>query len=297
LPKNGEQWITPIARLPQKRVARFPVAEKGNNLHNIALAQHNYHDTFKTFPSGQIFREENGAWMPGWSWAAQSLPFIEQSTISDQLDYSLEMNTPNNRNLIAVPIEVFSCPSSTKDDTKTKSNVTWATSSYVGCSGAFNASMRTPNQLNSNWSTDKVLNGMFARNSRVTMSKITDGTSNTIMIGEIKWYAFTWDGLWAGSAKNRGGYFGADSTLASLRSARRKINVPDTANNVARREGFHSEHPGGAQFALADGSATFVSETINHNNCYAGQWNNGNKTLGVWQRACARNDGLVYTFE
>ena len=266
-----------------------------NNLKNIALAAHNYHDTYKTFPSGQIYKQpNNGAFLPGWSYAAQLLPFIEQGSVSAQLDYTVEMNKTPNKEIVGVMLGIFSCPSSEKDETKVYQGVTYGTSSYVGCSGAFNDSMLASWEVtNKGYSLSKVQNGIFGRNTKCKMGAITDGTSNTIMLGEVRWYAYTWDARWVGSAKNRGGYHGADSTLAATRSANRKINPPDSASKVVRREGFSSDHPGGAQFALADGSVRFISETIPHNGCTSAQWNSDSKALGVFQRVCARNDGLV----
>lgn len=288
--------------LPAVQMAREAARRMscGNNLKNLALAIHNYEDTFKVLPCGQVHKEAEGTpnerYLPGWSWAAQALPYLEQGNISDQLDYTLEQNKAPNPALVATPLDIFSCPSSIKEDTKTKSGVTWGTSSYVGCSGAFNESMFTKVDIkNRDWPVSKVQNGIFARDSSVKLASVTDGTSNTIMLGEIKWYKHTWDGLWAGSAKKRSGYLGADSTLASIRSGRRKINPPDSASNTVRREGFHSYHPGGAQFAFTDGSVHFISETVAHNECTVSQYldTSNSKTLGTFQRLTARNDGLV----
>ncbi|HET6425668.1 MAG TPA: DUF1559 domain-containing protein, partial [Planctomycetaceae bacterium] len=129
-----------------------------NNLKQIGLALHNYHDNFNVFPMGYSdtvagANERNGA---GWSWQTFILPQIDHGTIYNRFNFSTTPynNTYNgspidNQSLVATPLTVFSCPSDTKPATAANNGgaanvaagqgtAAAATTSYVGCRGAFN---------------------------------------------------------------------------------------------------------------------------------------------------------------
>jgi prepilin-type processing-associated H-X9-DG protein len=81
----------------------------GNNLKQIALALHNYHDTYGSFPPAFI-ADENG--IPRHSWRVLLLPFVEAQGIYDQYDFSEPWDGPNNSKLLTRMPSVYSCPSS-----------------------------------------------------------------------------------------------------------------------------------------------------------------------------------------
>ncbi len=282
-----------------------------NNLKQIALSLHNYNDTYRKFPSGQYFCKtdrpctsgDRTTWLQGWSWTASILPFIEQGNVANQLNYGLDMYHPVNLPTIRNPIAIFQCPSdATRRPEVPPSGVTSdtrriATSNYCGNGGSFSESFQS-NMISGandqNWT-----NGVLRRDSKHTFTDITDGTSNTILVGEVTHYNFTWDptmyGMWDPPSGT------ACCTLSMVRHGNQRLNPPPTATQIVKREGFHSLHTGGAQFAFCDGSVRFVSQNIDFSNRQRSTATQndlfdsarGGADYGTYQRLFSRNDGLV----
>jgi prepilin-type processing-associated H-X9-DG protein len=280
-----------------------------NNLKQISLSLHNYHDTYNKFPSGQYFCKPGGTcvnrpdWLQGWGWSASILPFIEQGNLGRQLDYGRNLYDPVNIQIVRTPMPIFQCPSdATRRPEVPPSGIASdprriATSNYCGNGGSFSNSFES-NSLASatdqNWT-----NGVLRRDSKHKFADISDGTSNTILIGEVTHYNFTWDPTMYGHYDPPSGT--ACCTLALVRHGNQRLNPPPSANNVIKREGFHSLHTGGAQFTFCDGSVHFISQNIDFSNrqrTTATQNDlfdsaNGGRDYGVYQRLFSRNDGQV----
>lgn len=286
--------------LPAVQAAREAArrAQCTNNLKQLALACHNYHDTYQRFPAGQIVSGVTGAssagW--GWGWSAMILPQMEQSTIRDQIDCGQAMAAPQNIGLVRTRIQSFLCPSATKvpengvptgnpsgSGAFLIANPGVAPASYVGNGGAFS------NSFNPTEPADKK-NGILMRDSGIRMADILDGTSNTALLGEAIHYDFLWDPKLYGNARSSNG--SSDAGLALLRIGEQRINPPSNASQVVLRESFASYHPGGANFALCDGSVRFVGETIYHTGTTYAQWTADKTVLGTFQRLIARDDAL-----
>jgi prepilin-type N-terminal cleavage/methylation domain-containing protein len=289
-----------------------------SNLRQLGLAMHNYHDTHKTLPY------TTSAWGPdgrvnspgnrGWSWNSFILPYIEQQATYAQIDFNDFVPVNNNRNLLKNPIPVGTCPS----DGKLKRVRPYgmqgqpfyvelvASSSYVTSGGPFNTG--DPGLRGAPPSVShEAARGMFYYEAvTVRFPQVSDGLSNTIMMGEITLRDANtpqqagsgrdWNGIWYGS------WFAANSTphgsniLSFQRTAERAMNVPRNAGDQPQRQGFHSLHPGGGQFVLGDGSVRFVSETTEHTaTSYANMMNSGAR-LGVYQRLFCRDCGLDKSF-
>jgi prepilin-type processing-associated H-X9-DG protein len=167
-----------------------------------------------------------------------------------------------------------------------------AVTNYVGVAGSFELSA----YFNS---ADDRRGGIVIEDGKLSIASITDGTSNTFMIGESIYYGagcntcpgnFYWDPTWYGHFRHVEGT--ADSPESIMRTGQYRMNPPRTAAALVLRNTFSSRHSGGANFALADGSVHFVSETINHTETpYSSPvpWAN----IGLFQRLCTRNDGQV----
>ena len=154
-----------------------------NNLHQIGLALHNYHDSQGSFPCGYrcpLPQANPDFTSPGWGWAALLLPFIEQGNLAGQINFALPIEDPGNRAARTMIIKLYVCPSDRSTGLFTvydKSNaplVQAATNSYAACHGT---GVDLDEELDD-------FNGMFSRNSRLRFADVTDGTSNTLAIGE-----------------------------------------------------------------------------------------------------------------
>lgn len=252
-----------------------------NALKQIALASHNYHDSYKKFPPGYVpKRAANGAFINNinnWGWAALQLPFMEQAPLHSQLDVG-NIHLENAAGAIAalaplkaamqVPIASLRCPSDVGPTTNSnRQRFHWA--------GGGNAQGRlaTTNYIGANSSYEVTTNGgrpvergLFIEGQGRSFGDILDGTSNVIAFGERRWQVK--DN--AGAIRTIGAAvaFGvrrrnATGTRADvLGCGRAKINLNDSVTLGVGQRGFSSYHPGGAQFALADGSVRFVPETI-----------------------------------
>jgi type II secretory pathway pseudopilin PulG len=294
-----------------------------NNLKQIGLALHNFHDSTKKFPRGWIdltpgnvvdspIPRPIGEVAGGWSWQALILPYMEQEAAFDEFDFRYHPygsgGDPAGKNLrgVARPLTTFTCPSDgvkpatmTNNPGNTNGTQALATSSYCGCNGPFDGQIcvdtNTP-------PTSHMRNiGLLVMNKDRTMSEIIDGTSNVIAVGEVSWHqgepnrSFLYGNITTGGGPlctNLGA--NQNGPYNHLRSTRKKLNGPVAGGDVHRA--FHSCHPGGAQFTLADGSVRFISENIAHTNTnfvdaasLSGVGSNG--VFGVYQRLGGISDG------
>ncbi len=142
--------------LPAVQAAREAArrAQCTNNLKQIGLALHNYHDTYKCFPSAAI-ADENGT--PRYSWRVAILPFIEQGALFDAYDCDVSWDDPRNAMVRAISIPNYRCPSD---------------------------GLGAPNETNYVMITGEGTVGNLP-NEFTKMADIRDGTSNTIAIVEI----------------------------------------------------------------------------------------------------------------
>ena len=271
-----------------------------NNLKQLALAVHTYADANQSFPSGYICnasqaKNQLGHERSHWSWGALVLPFIEQKPLHDQLQVGprpLWVNLSSATELAALraPIQAFVCPSDPGPalndfneqyaDNPADPNAAWydhrvtpngttmiaiAKSNYVGVAET-NVSTTPP--------VDPVQygppGGVFFQNSGTKFGDITDGTSNTLMLGERAWKVGTLI-VGAGNALGFSSETNTQSASAGIKAAQMAVlgicynGINQTAiNRVHQTRGFYSTHPGGAQFALCDGGVRFISATIDY---------------------------------
>ncbi|MEW4562004.1 DUF1559 domain-containing protein [Bremerella sp. JC770] len=305
-----------------------------NNLKQLALGIHNYHDTFKSFPSGFIDADFNppsfstgGGQDGGYSWQTLILAHIEQGPLHDQFDFRVHVygdpggggnggSAQSNYDAVATALDVYSCPSDIKpshreahpNQSEAAYHPNIATSSYAGNRGSYDGDGHDQNNLNNEFT---FFNGALYENSGVGMRDITDGTSNSLLLGEIRWRSNDVGstnnvlyGSVAGGGQARADFVNGNGDANNsqgpfrhLRAARRSMNMRTTDQRFYGRS-FASYHPGGGQYALCDGSVRFISELIQHTN-YAfnhtqppyGTGDGSN--YGLWQRLASRNDGRV----
>jgi len=291
-----------------------------NNLKQIGLALHNYHDTFKSFPPGIIrfltapdgtaYDYSSGASNPDsatWGWLTFCLPYVEQKPLNDRLgvdDYRLfqVLQDTTLKPLTETAIETYLCPSAKSEPVNRNRNFYNATngmtspnpcytgaSDYLGCGGAENMTygvliVRTPGP---------------GLKTVINFGDISDGTSNVFAASERAQRCN--GGVWSGARSvNREWQW-------VLGRTRPKLNATNsTALTWGDRcdGGFASEHPDGGNFLLCDGSVHFISEMVEHkegiNNSGAADYDpydcrpgqaNPTAPPGVYQLMSNREDG------
>ncbi|HZT83394.1 MAG TPA: DUF1559 domain-containing protein [Gemmataceae bacterium] len=249
--------LVPAVQKIREAAARISCA---NNLHQIGLALHNYHDTHGSFPSGYLCRPqaEPAYTAPGWGWAALLLPQLEQDNLQRQINFSLPVEHPDHAAVRTVPLRVFTCPADrstglfTVYDPNGIPLAQAATNSYAACFGAGGEIGETPD----------LANGLFFRNSRVRIADISDGTSNTLAVGERG--AFFTQAAWAGAVS-----FGTTRVTPGAPTFSNAVEEAPTQplahtgshtlnDPNADPDDFFSPHTGVALFLFADGSVRTV---------------------------------------
>ncbi|QDS89831.1 hypothetical protein EC9_40320 [Rosistilla ulvae] len=241
------------------------------NYKQVALAIHNYHDTHRTFPlGGGITGGCSGLTGPHmFSWGVHTLPFIEQSARYDAINFNVDNYVtgygPNHDPDTALgPIPVYLCPSNPQSDTMVNTGLAGAVDAFARTDMAGVADSRdwrcnSSGTIGLRPRSDG--NGIFYGGSSTKFRDIIDGTSNTLLIGEV-----TGD-LNPANTVNANTY-----SLYDVFDTSTGINGPFTLPGGGtfnyRPQGFSSYHPGGAHFALADGSVRLFTETIDQTLLY-----------------------------
>lgn len=230
-------------------------AQCANNLKQLGLACHNYHDSHSCFPPGYLATAVYPDTAPGWGWGAFLLPFLEQTPVSAQIDFRQPVESSP---AIATMLSVFLCPSDSPpvepieltDDTFT-TIARAAPSSYAATVGD-----------DSSEADDLVTNGVFYRNSHTRFADIVDGTSQTVLMGDRAW--LDTQGIWAGAPKGGVVRPGPENPWPSATATapvfvlvhNNFINVKADADGGL--DDFSSKHLGGANVVFADGAVHFM---------------------------------------
>ncbi len=314
--------------LPAVQAAREAArrAQCSNNLKQLGLALHNYHTAYNTFPTGGV-ASQNWSW--GLSWMPRIMPYVEQSAgyakmtwVGDhrlhrrgraeedgELDvtpgwtYAAGTGPINGAAWRDVKLTVLLCPSSPMEPMVDagQNGYTITRPQYTGIAGAADGNGFANGQYR--WAKccdccNAVIGngiisggGILTHAEHIDIAKITDGTSNTFVIGECSNFIFndartrkdqqvnTVHGFLMGSpwpisvvqavrdswGGNPNG--GSAARLFNCTTIRYPPNTAGTSwdgcgANDGQNNGVYSAHPGGVQFALADGTARFISETV-----------------------------------
>ncbi len=289
-----------------------------NNLKQIGLALHNYHDVFNSFPIGNRTSTWEGGW--GGSFWMALLPYIDQAPLYNQMTFNGQSygytgqgtgNTVNGPLVRGMRMNFILCPSSPLEPMgDTGGGIITTKSQYVGISGAVDDDLTVnPNgfinstsspQFNSNNCCSCTPQGIHARGGVLLVVKtinfkdMADGSSNIIAIGEQSDFAKNalgqdvqincQHGWMMGTASNDITYSERHFNLTSVRyqpNAVKQIggtSLQGVCNNDGANNGLFSPHEGGVQVLLCDGSSRFVGENID---------------LSTLKRVCTRNDGQV----
>ena len=276
-----------------------------NNVKQIALALHNYHDVHNKFPAGHLETGTSGpAYRHQIGWLTYLLPYVEQSTVYDLIDFTQigPSNASPNPNGSATNnaafhaagganISVFICPS----DPVSRVDTVWAPSNYLGSQGP-DCSCR-----------GKSCRGIFGHDTWMSFSDITDGTSSTVAFGET-----TKGDLDVGTLQDnyfyrpsggnaqvidtcQGGTLSRSDRATVWLGGNPQHNMLSTnrgpndlrfdciaPNNGCTNFAARSAHAGGAHFGMCDGSVQFMSENIDTGVIQALGSRNGGEVVGEY---------------
>jgi type II secretory pathway pseudopilin PulG len=209
-----------------------------NNLHQLGLALHNYHDVHGVFPMGKGYDNGYSAQCLLVSWAASILPYLDEASLYNAYNFSRTYNAAQNTTVTGKPLNQYWCPS---DPNPMISGAQMSTC-YAGCEGNCGVGSL-------NCST-----GILFQKSSVRISDVRDGTSQTVIVGEINSPATT----------DRWAYLGRYSYNSRYTGG--SINgYPATAwtnGSVYYANDFSSYHEGGAFILFGDGAVRFLSENM-----------------------------------
>lgn len=282
-----------------------------NNLKQLGLAVHNYHDSFKCFPPGAIgYKNAGGNQDSNYSaWTLHLMPFIEQDNLyealapgKNRLDEAATVGSSINGSsgrylvdLMRQPIAALNCPSDSGDTilVPVEGTVGLLSTSSGGpvntpgdnCAKGNYAGVASSIRYGADWwgpvvsgSGPNGFNGAFGIDTKVSFSKIVDGTSNTLLIGErasqVKEPAGhdsddvdSIPGSFAPSVgTNPYGFPNRGSDGWDCAAAMGTLGYPlnSAFYTMWARGGFSSQHPGGVMFVYCDGSTHFIPETVDH---------------------------------
>ncbi len=263
-----------------------------NNLRQIGLALHGFHDARQHLPPAFATGSAPGNvnWRtlttttpsyfePGWSFFASILPYMEQGALHSQLDLKLPILDSRNdvARTDAALMPLYVCPS----DTSPRLVDVWdfgesAAATTLGGAGTVIARAPVSSYAGvlgtSDHENNGLFDGVFFRNSRVRIGQITDGTSKTVCIGErmSRMAEATWlgsitrsevvhaDGWWQrlGYSHRSQNYRPANcQTTCHIRSS--APNLPTNSPS-----GFYSPHTAGCNFLNADGSVRLIADDV-----------------------------------
>lgn len=249
-----------------------------NNLKQIGLASHNHHDVIGELPR---------AYSPttGLSWHVNILPYMEQQSLYNNFDTTTvnPSHTAPNRNdpnglLIIQAYQCTSCPvkrqpfnppNNTNGPTDLIPSNTGSPAAiphYYGVNGPRGGTYPVGTGLHEG--VPAATTGIFQRDGTIRMARITDGTSNTIMIAEMSWvspkYGTRFRTWVRGGDEYAGVVAGRPSFVVSCRNVTNPINSIFNANLIVPYNDvpFGSMHPGGMNVGLGDGSVRFLSQNL-----------------------------------
>ena len=236
-----------------------------NNLRQVGLALHGYHDAAGSLPMGYVAaaNPDPCETAPGWGWAALILRSLDQAPLYDSANFDAPVDAPGNLTTRVAGVGVYVCPSDRDSGRYTLLKSTGAaiadfrTNSYAACYGAGLEIDEAPERGN----------GLFRRNLVVGFAGITDGLSTTIAVGErgaclvqTPWAGVPNGGVSVLSATSKVGEYGSVGRGAELVVAH--ADKTTLNGHGTGPDDFYSPHAGGSEFLFADGSARFVKQTI-----------------------------------
>ena len=244
-----------------------------NNLKQIGLALHNYHDTLRTLPSG--WEADVPAGRNGWGWASLILAQLEQTSLRNSIRYDLRIMNSANEPARNVILSVYICPSDPYPEMgevlltppvqtappaqqpyyyhpPEPMRIPFAKSNFAGVFGTLEIE-----------SAPSAGDGTFFHNSRLKLASITDGLSNTLVVGERTSISGTFETFTATQSYVQTSLWHGVIPEADDAFARVVGSADHTPNHPDRHfDDFSSGHPGGTHFLSGDGSVQRLDNSI-----------------------------------
>lgn len=272
--------LLPAVQAAREAARRMQCA---NNYKQIGIAMHSYHNAVGSFPTG-IFMwyagtcaapSSSSGQYDGFGWSSFILPYMEQGQIYDQLDFNTGYGHGVNWEVSANFINGYLCPS----DPGGHELVQVSSGRQNGATEPEDMAVIHMAGIadSADWSCDGTHgnpnrngDGMLFNASKVKVSDVTDGTSHTLLVGEI-------------IGSRPGEYSGLMWITYSLTGTQNGINMPVRDPTISHWDiynfGPSSYHPGGCHFLYADGSSHFIVETISQNLLNALTTRSGGETI------------------
>lgn len=257
-----------------------------NNLKQIGLAIHAYHDSFRALPISIGPWEEGGRpayQRNGKGWMVSILPQLEEGVLYEKFSPLFDgdffsgggLMSPIGERLMQSQAPFLHCPSDASSLGLSRTQFQWTgievgLSNYKGVMGDNEVNLPARNECY----RSGLCNGLFFRTNyqrKLNFSSIRDGTSNTLMVGED-----------VVRHNDHSAIFYANSDWCSCEQKLNYFPNPATPQSWPQVMSFRSNHPDGAVFALADGSVRFVSQSVQHS---------------TYRGLCTRDGGEVETVD
>jgi prepilin-type N-terminal cleavage/methylation domain-containing protein/prepilin-type processing-associated H-X9-DG protein len=233
-----------------------------NHLHQLGVALHGYHSSQGHFPPGYLGNEQNYGY-PHWSWSSYILPYLEEGGVYKAL--GVEWQQFGNGAILAPatadtqrPMSLFVCPSDLGNVLNDQKDL-HGKSNYRGVMG-------TIPMLVSDYPTLMTANGVIYLNSTISTGDITDGSSQTLMLGECTLSGLNPDhngAIWAGMHGSVDVPPSTSLGTVMLSDVMWWVNSdPNWCINGIGVQAFGSNHPDGASFCFADGSVHYLRTEI-----------------------------------
>jgi prepilin-type N-terminal cleavage/methylation domain-containing protein len=229
-----------------------------NNLKQIGLAVHNYHDAHNSFPLGDL----DGTYSRT-SALIGILPYLEQTNVYQLYDFTKPHTDPVNQQVVSQRLSVYICPTNifVRKVPIAGCDSERAPGTYAVCTGSGDP-YGTPQSGAPN--NGAIVN---AASGPTSMPDVRDGTSNTFLAGESHWafkdYLFT-SGPCSGQVRGGFSYWSSPYPLATSFTTRGVFNPQARDGDSSRLGNFRSNHPGGLHMVNCDGSVRFWQEHLDH---------------------------------
>ncbi len=243
------------ARETARRISCF------NNMKQVGLAIHQYHDVHRKLPPGWIgvdaktHRRPFVEGDPGWGWASYLLPFLDKGALYERMNTHLPISAPENEEARLTFVPVYRCPSDAlpgevfelgTEDAPESVLIRLAAANYIGVHGTLELHDCEGLPEGVQCRSD----GAFFHLSKTRFADVTDGLSNTLFAGERA--SEFGHSTWVGAVP------GGDETMARI------LGIADHAPNApgGHLDDFSSRHPAGTNFVVGDGSVRLIVESI-----------------------------------